>query len=166
MKRNSVWNADIIADVKSDHKDGVAPKVSAARISAKHKVRVTPPMVSGLIRRLGMDKTAPSFRHVNTMVAQAVVKKLTSPHSTPPKEITITGAIHDRPPVDIMALTLDTCRWPIGDVGRPGFWFCGCRTAPNSPYCQGHTAVAFQPRAEKVRGGRMQLERLGRMAYG
>jgi GcrA cell cycle regulator len=35
-----------------------------------------------------------------------------------------------------------TCRWPIGDVGEPGFFFCGNPTDPERVYCPVHHAVA------------------------
>lgn len=31
------------------------------------------------------------------------------------------------------------CRWPIGDVGDPDFFFCGAPHVPGSSYCAHHT---------------------------
>ena len=45
----------------------------------------------------------------------------------------------------LMDLTNETCRWPIGEVGTPGFFFCGSPDADlmgGRPYCPGHTAKA------------------------
>lgn len=36
------------------------------------------------------------------------------------------------------------CKWPSGDPKRPDFRFCGRRRELGSPYCQEHTAGAFQ----------------------
>lgn len=30
------------------------------------------------------------------------------------------------------------CCWPIGEPGRVGFHFCGCKSAPGRPYCEEH----------------------------
>jgi GcrA cell cycle regulator len=44
--------------------------------------------------------------------------------------------------LDLMQLRKGTCRWPIGDVGEPGFCFCGNPTAADRMYCPVHYAVA------------------------
>ena len=36
------------------------------------------------------------------------------------------------------------CRWPNGDPQGDDFSFCGCGTVENSPYCDNHTAIAYQ----------------------
>jgi len=43
----------------------------------------------------------------------------------------------------------NSCRWPIGEPDQPGFGFCGCRKAEGSPYCEHHSAQAFQPTARR-----------------
>ena len=35
------------------------------------------------------------------------------------------------------------CCWPIGEVGKPDFHFCGARSEPGRPYCGEHCAVAY-----------------------
>jgi GcrA cell cycle regulator len=39
------------------------------------------------------------------------------------------------------------CRWPVGDVGSPGFFFCGGETIEGQPYCGEHCRRAFDPRS-------------------
>lgn len=36
------------------------------------------------------------------------------------------------------------CRWPNGDPQGDDFSFCGCGTVEASPYCDNHTAIAYQ----------------------
>jgi GcrA cell cycle regulator len=46
----------------------------------------------------------------------------------------------------ISTLTNETCRWPIGDPGTPGFFFCGHASADvdgGQPYCTTHAKRAF-----------------------
>ncbi len=45
----------------------------------------------------------------------------------------------------VLTLTEHTCKWPIGDPGRPGFHFCGRGADSNSPYCADHARLAYQP---------------------
>ena len=45
----------------------------------------------------------------------------------------------------ILTLTETTCRWPIGDPGDDDFYFCGRESRLESPYCDHHIRVAYQP---------------------
>lgn len=45
----------------------------------------------------------------------------------------------------VLTLTEHTCKWPIGDPGRPGFHFCGRGADNGSPYCTEHARLAYQP---------------------
>lgn len=37
------------------------------------------------------------------------------------------------------------CRWPLGEVGRPGFRYCDAASAPGKSYCPEHYAIAYTP---------------------
>lgn len=43
----------------------------------------------------------------------------------------------------IMELNSATCRWPVGDPGTPGFFFCGGLVEVGRSYCPGHLARAI-----------------------
>ncbi|ABS62023.1 GcrA cell cycle regulator [Parvibaculum lavamentivorans DS-1] len=45
----------------------------------------------------------------------------------------------------VLTLTEHTCKWPIGDPGRPGFHFCGRGAEHGAPYCTEHARMAYQP---------------------
>ncbi|MEM7438173.1 MAG: GcrA family cell cycle regulator [Pseudomonadota bacterium] len=49
----------------------------------------------------------------------------------------------------LMELTEKTCKWPIGDPATEDFWFCGLSVQQGKPYCEAHTAVAFQPMSSR-----------------
>ena len=51
----------------------------------------------------------------------------------------------------LLQLNEHTCRWPIGDPGSEGFYFCGGDTANELPYCSYHSRVAYQPASERRR---------------
>jgi len=53
--------------------------------------------------------------------------------------------------VSLLELTDDTCRWPIGDVGAPGFCFCGNRPLKGLPYCAGHFRLGRQDSRSSTR---------------
>lgn len=47
--------------------------------------------------------------------------------------------------IGLLDLTATTCRWPYGDGP---ITFCGCSCEESEPYCDGHAAIAFQPKVE------------------
>jgi len=44
----------------------------------------------------------------------------------------------------LLQLTRSTCRWPVGDPGKPDFFFCGGRVEMGHSYCAGHCGFAYQ----------------------
>jgi GcrA cell cycle regulator len=48
-------------------------------------------------------------------------------------------------------LTERTCKWPIGDPLKDDFCFCGNESPDNSPYCNYHQRLAYQPSSERRR---------------
>ncbi len=53
--------------------------------------------------------------------------------------------------VTILSLTENTCKWPVGDPGKPDFFFCGRKSDVGIPYCAFHARIAYQPSAERRR---------------
>jgi GcrA cell cycle regulator len=53
--------------------------------------------------------------------------------------------------VTILSLTESTCKWPVGDPGKPDFFFCGRKSDTGIPYCAFHARIAYQPSAERRR---------------
>ncbi len=43
----------------------------------------------------------------------------------------------------LLELTEATCRWPVGDPRKEGFFFCAAQTVAGKPYCRGHLARAW-----------------------
>ncbi|MBB4123816.1 GcrA family cell cycle regulator [Martelella radicis] len=50
-------------------------------------------------------------------------------------------------------LTERTCKWPVGDPTQDDFYFCGCESPENSPYCKYHAKLAYQPASDRRRAG-------------
>jgi GcrA cell cycle regulator len=50
----------------------------------------------------------------------------------------------------LLQLTRASCRWPVGEPGRPDFFFCGARVEAGHPYCAGHRGFAY--RQEEAHG--------------
>lgn len=45
----------------------------------------------------------------------------------------------------LLELTELTCRWPFGEPGTIGFYFCGGAPIEGLPYCACHVRDAYQP---------------------
>lgn len=61
----------------------------------------------------------------------------------------------------LLELNESTCRWPVGDPGSPGFFFCGATPMPEKPYCDKHCAVAY----DKPATGKSQEKHKARSYY-
>ncbi|WP_332065313.1 GcrA family cell cycle regulator [Bartonella sp. CB189] len=53
--------------------------------------------------------------------------------------------------LNLLQLSENTCRWPVGDPLSSDFYFCGADSGESSPYCAFHAKIAFQPISEKRR---------------
>ncbi|MCF3641967.1 GcrA family cell cycle regulator [Rhizobium sp. TRM95111] len=53
--------------------------------------------------------------------------------------------------LELTQLTERTCKWPNGDPLKDDFHFCGNEAPDNSPYCNYHQRLAYQPSAERRR---------------
>ncbi len=51
----------------------------------------------------------------------------------------------------LVQLTETTCRWPIGDPQEADFCFCANKIKADTPYCEYHCSLAYQPVAERRR---------------
>ena len=38
------------------------------------------------------------------------------------------------------------CCWPVGELGRAGFHFCGASALVGKPYCDDHDQLAYKPK--------------------
>ncbi|WP_455480827.1 GcrA family cell cycle regulator [Bartonella sp. B12(2025)] len=53
--------------------------------------------------------------------------------------------------LNLLQLSENTCRWPVGDPLSSDFHFCGADSGENGPYCAFHAKIAFQPISERRR---------------
>ena len=66
----------------------------------------------------------------------------------PPSPVPPTPAPDLRIPLpqrrSISELANGICRYPIGEPGTEGFFFCGGRAKDDRPYCRKHCAIAYR----------------------
>lgn len=53
--------------------------------------------------------------------------------------------------LNLLQLSENTCRWPVGDPLLSDFHFCGADSGDAGPYCAFHSKIAFQPLSERRR---------------
>ena len=51
--------------------------------------------------------------------------------------------------LDLLQLTEQTCKFPVGDPQESDFGFCGVKVRDGDPYCEYHCRLAYQPAAER-----------------
>ena len=56
--------------------------------------------------------------------------------------------------LDLIQLSEQTCKWPIGDPAEEDFHFCGHKVKEASPYCAYHSQLAYQPVVDRRRDRR------------
>lgn len=69
------------------------------------------------------------------------------------RDIDITNDLADPSPVKktIQTLTASCCRWPVGDPQSKDFHFCGRSRTVGLPYCEAHSARAYNSFSPSVR---------------
>jgi GcrA cell cycle regulator len=78
---------------------------------------------------------------------RAHVKRERGESLAPLPPLSVTQADHDIPAEQrkqLLELTNETCRYPIGDLNDPGFFFCGALEADlhdRHPYCARHARI-------------------------
>ena len=140
-----VWTSELIATLK----ELWASKLSCAGISdefgRRHGVLFSRNAVIGKVSRLGLEKRRQVGLPKPKKIKRARFKLVPDNRPAPRPE---------RPSIDdqlipveqrrtLLELTDETCRWPVGHVGEPGFFFCGAPPQAHSPYCSGHHAIAY-----------------------
>jgi len=56
--------------------------------------------------------------------------------------------------IKLVNLTESTCKWPLGDPQEIDFSFCGHAIKSDTPYCEYHCKLAYQPITERRRNRR------------
>lgn len=58
----------------------------------------------------------------------------------------------------ITELTPNTCKWPIGEVGREDFGYCGDQPDRGCAYCSHHASIAYE--SKRSREARVRAEKM------
>jgi GcrA cell cycle regulator len=162
------WTDERVELLKKLWSDGLSASQIAAELGG-----ITRNAVIGKVHRLGLSgrakspsSTAPRQRkaraHPHIMrVARPAMRGNTALAQAFDYEIEVEPELVDNIiPMgqrrNILELTEETCRWPIGDPGSAEFFFCGGQTTTGLPYCGHHSRIAYQPAGDRRRDRRPQ----------
>lgn len=159
------WTDERVARLTKLWSEGLSASQVAAELGG-----VTRNAVIGKIHRLGLsgrDKpaTKTGTRQKRTARANGYTRtNRSAPRATKSNGVANLAKSSPQPPertVDLVApeplriklvnLTESTCKWPLGDPQEAKFSFCGHAIKTDTPYCEYHSKLAYQPVAERRR---------------
>jgi GcrA cell cycle regulator len=154
------WDDERVEKLKRLHAEGLSGAAIAEQLG-----RVTRNAVIGKIFRLGLSGRAPStsaaarrragvrraavIRSGAKSLKASTIKRISPgdlvPKITPEEQAAIAASqAADVARVSFAELTDKQCKWPVGEVGAPGFGFCGDERVPGKSYCLAHTCRAYR----------------------
>ena len=156
------WTDERVATLTKLWADGLSASQIAAELGG-----VTRNAVIGKVHRLGLSgraKTASSTTRAKRTPRSSgyartrATSKSSSGVSVPAVNIRpepVPDLVAPEPKkLELVALSENTCKWPIGDPATDDFYFCGHAIKADTPYCEYHAQLAFQPQAERRRDRR------------
>ena len=160
------WTDERVELLKKLWTDGLSASQIAAELGG-----ITRNAVIGKVHRLGLSgrakspsSTAPRPRKTRThahmlRVARPAIRGNTALAQAFEYEVEVEAELVDNIiPIgqrrNLLELTEETCRWPIGDPGGADFFFCGGQTTTGLPYCGYHSRIAYQPASDRRRDRR------------
>jgi GcrA cell cycle regulator len=148
LSAHSLWTDKVVAALTELWAD---KEISAAhianRLSHKFGVVISRNAILGKAHRLGLPsrrEASPSKqRRVPTLrKPPAPRKRIVEPRLT--AETIVDANIPFEQRKTLLELTSKTCRWPVGEPGEPGFFFCGAEPDEDCVYCAAHEVRAYQ----------------------
>ena len=163
------WNDERVELLKKLWTEGLSASQIAAELGG-----VTRNAVIGKVHRLGLsgraksqNAAAPRARKTNPQPQRSAARPVAMPQvrgnvalkpvaaaepfqiveAQPEAEVVVPMSRR----VKILELREAMCKWPIGDPTHEDFVFCGADCGFGTPYCAYHSAVAYQPAAERRR---------------
>ncbi|GBQ57868.1 GcrA family cell cycle regulator [Komagataeibacter swingsii] len=124
----------------------VAPAAESTPVAPKPEVTAAPAATAAPAPQKASAKAqaAPAAAPQPKPAAAAPVAEDAAPEPRPARaqpRTTAKSAL--RPVSEPRRRSSQSCCWPLGDPGTPGFHFCGATPLPGKPYCAEHAQLAY-----------------------
>jgi GcrA cell cycle regulator len=147
-----IWaTPDLDAALRRKWEDGESCSQIAVAINTEFGTKFTRNAIIGVVTRKALAKRkrktearAPAKRsHRKRMFAITTMPQAERPVPQRPPPSVVDQAIPIEQRRTLMQLTNRTCKWPVGDPGTPGFFFCGAEALQPFPYCESHCLRSY-----------------------
>jgi GcrA cell cycle regulator len=147
------WTSERVELLKQLWADGLSCSQIAARLGG-----CTRNAIIGKVHRLGLSARATTERAPRARSAQPrkpkaakrATRRLPGDELYTPLAIAEIAAPEMRP-CGLIELGPGRCRFPVGDPGDPGFFYCGGEAPRERPYCAFHWRLTHTPRIGSTR---------------
>lgn len=132
------WTAEQISQLTRLWHEGLSTAEIGKRLGISKNA------VVGKAHRLRLAARPSPIKRVGSRQSQAsrpAVQPRPQPAAAPARAPS--SAPQPQPAPRVVELSNQTCRWPIGHPGDPGFHFCSERAVQGKPYCVEHSALAY-----------------------
>jgi len=133
------WGADEIKTLRDMWMAGA----SASAISRALPGRTRNSVLGFVHRSKDLPKRLTIFLRTPPAVLRAAPGPKPKAEAVPPEEL-----LPADPPICTMDLRDHHCKWPFDVPDGRDFIYCGRELRKDSPYCPGHSRIAFQPKQE------------------
>jgi GcrA cell cycle regulator len=143
----SAWTEDAIERLRELHARRMSASKIADALNGELGTQLTRNAVCGKLFRLGLTSGVPRPAPKSRKRRKRKAKLRLVPALLPASPVLASDA--DIPLAQrrtLLTLENQHCRWPVGEVGEPGFFFCGHPSADvldGRPYCAWHARRAF-----------------------
>lgn len=151
------WTDERVATLSKLWADGLSASQIAAELGG-----VTRNAVIGKVHRLGLSgrakpantsakrpKRAPRASTYNSAPRQKINRDVTGTNVAPLRKKIEDMVAPESKKLSLVELTEKTCRWPDGDPATDDFHFCGHKIKEDTPYCEYHAKMAYQPTSDR-----------------
>ena len=143
------WDEQNTKILRNLWKKGLTASQIASQIPGKSRNAII-----GRAHRLNLESRAVSKKTFTTLTAKKGINVEIKPEKLSRKArfkaLLLDKNFEPENPIhNLVDLTDDTCRWPIGHPHEEKFYFCGRKPLQKFPYCKLHVLYAFQPKNAK-----------------
>ncbi len=139
--------SQVAADLGGVTRNAVIGKVHRLGLSGRAK---QPSKAGGRPKRTTRTSSYTRVNRTTNKTAKTGSTQTTRPIAQPSAAVADIKA-PDPKRIKLVQLTETTCKWPIGDPQEADFCFCGHDIKTDTPYCEFHCNLAYQPIAERRR---------------